>query len=77
MGIRRKSLGHMEKRIQTPTAQGRSTKIVSTVEWIRTSKLSIKNSLWGGRQPPVEARSWCAVAKGVKALPFTPREKGN
>ena len=26
-------------------AQGRSTKIISTVRWIRTSRLSIKNSL--------------------------------
>ena len=26
-------------------AQGRSTKIISTMQWIRTSRLSIKNSL--------------------------------
>jgi len=26
-------------------AQGRSTKIISMIEWIRTSRLSIKNSL--------------------------------
>ena len=26
-------------------AQGRSTKIISTIKWIRTSRLSIKNSL--------------------------------
>ena len=34
-----------EKEIQTPTAQGRSTKIISMIKWIRTSRLSIKNSL--------------------------------
>ena len=35
----------MEKGIQIPMAQGQSTKIMSTIEWIRTSRLSIKNSL--------------------------------
>ena len=30
--------------IQTPMAQGRSTKIISMIKWIRTSRLSIKNS---------------------------------
>ena len=33
------------KEIQTPMAQGRSTKIISMIKWIQTSKLSIKNSL--------------------------------
>jgi len=28
-------------------AQGRSTKIISMIEWIRTSRLSIKKSLSG------------------------------
>ena len=37
----------MDKGIQTPMAQGRSTKIISMVERIRTSRLSIKNSLSG------------------------------
>ena len=32
-------------------AQGRSTKIVSMIEWIRTSRLSIKSSLSGGAGP--------------------------
>ena len=40
-------------------AQGRSTKIISMIKWIRTSRLSIKNSLYqagpdalgGGRVP--------------------------
>ena len=38
------------KGIQTPMAQGRSTQIISTIKWIRTSRLSIKNplSLWAG-----------------------------
>ena len=38
----------MEKGIQTHMAQGRSTKIISMIKWIRTSRCSIKNSLsWG------------------------------
>ena len=37
--------GYLEKEIQTPMAQGRSSQIISTIEWIRTSRLSIKNSL--------------------------------
>ena len=35
---------HLEKGVQTPMAQGRSTKIISMIQWIRTSRLSIKNS---------------------------------
>ena len=31
--------------IQAPMAHGRSTKIISMIKWIRTSRLSIKNSL--------------------------------
>ena len=27
-------------------AQGRSTEIISMIEWIRTRRLSMKNSLW-------------------------------
>ena len=37
--------------IQTPMAQGRSTKIISMIKWIRTSRLSIKNSLSLGVAP--------------------------
>ena len=40
-------------------AQGRSTKIVSVIRWIRTSRLSIKNSLWLCGQvfkPPAKSR---------------------
>ena len=33
------------KGIQTPMTQGQSTKIISTIKWIRTSRLSIKNPL--------------------------------
>ena len=33
--------------IQIPMAQGRSTQFISISEWIRTSRLSIKNSLFG------------------------------
>ena len=35
----------MERRIQTPIAQGRPTKNFSMIQWIRTSRLSMKNSL--------------------------------
>ena len=31
--------------VQTPMVQGRSTKIISIIEWIRTSRLSMKYSL--------------------------------
>ena len=41
--------GYLEKGIQTPMAKGRSSKIVSMMKWIRTSRLSIKNSLFLGR----------------------------
>jgi len=34
-----------EKGIQTLMALGRSTKIISMIKWIRTSRLSIKISL--------------------------------
>jgi len=37
-------LGYLEKGIHTPVAQGRSTKTISMIKWIRTSRLSIKNS---------------------------------
>ena len=40
------TLGYLEKRIQTPMAQGRSVKII-WMKWIWTSRLSIKNSLSG------------------------------
>ena len=40
--------GYLEKGIQTPMAQGRSTKIITMIKWIRTGRLSIKN-LWRGR----------------------------
>ena len=38
-------LGYLEKGIQNPVAQGRSTKVISMIEWIRTSRLSMKNYL--------------------------------
>ena len=37
--------GYLEKGIQTPMAQGRSTKNISMMNWIWTSRLSVKNSL--------------------------------
>jgi len=42
---RRKILGFLKKEIEFPMAQCRSSKITSMIKWIRTSKLSIKNSL--------------------------------
>jgi hypothetical protein len=39
------SIKFLAKGIQTPMAQGQSTKIISTIKWIRTCRLSIKNSL--------------------------------
>jgi len=32
---------------ETPMAQGRTLRIISMIDWIRTSRLSIKNSLSG------------------------------
>ena len=40
---------HPEQGIQTPMAQGGSTKIISTNKWIRTSRLSIQRSLSVGK----------------------------
>ena len=42
----RQALHHSKKRIQTPVPRGRSTKIISMIEWIRTSRFSTKNSLF-------------------------------
>ena len=39
-------LGYLEKGIQTPMARGWSTKFISMIKWIRTSRLSKKNSLY-------------------------------
>ena len=37
--------GYLEKIIRTSMAQGRSPEFISTIKWIRTSRLSTKNSL--------------------------------
>ena len=37
--------GYLENEIQTPMAQGQSTRIISMIERIRTSRLSTKKSL--------------------------------
>jgi len=39
--------GYLEKEIQPPMEQGQSTKTISMIKWIRTSRLSIKNTLSG------------------------------
>ena len=54
---------YLEKGIQTPMVQGRSTQIISMIKWIRTSRLSIKNSLYG-----LEGLRCRAVVQ-VEALP--------
>ena len=37
--------GYLEKGIQPPMTQGRSTNIIAIIKWIRTSRLSINKSL--------------------------------
>jgi hypothetical protein len=49
--------------VQTPMAQGRSTKIISMIQWIRTRRLSIKNSVFLGRW------SRCCSARGPSGWP--------
>jgi len=44
----RQILGYIEKGVQTPMAQGRSTKIILMISWIRTSRLSIEYCLSAG-----------------------------
>ena len=50
-------------------AQGRSTKIISIIKWIRTSRLSIKDSL-SQEDAPVEA----AVSAYLEAVSRVPDE---
>ena len=45
---RRNILGNLKKGIQTPSAQGRSTKTISIIKWIRTSRLSMRHPLSHG-----------------------------
>jgi hypothetical protein len=54
--IGRKIYGYLEKGIQTPMTEGRSTKIISFIKWIRTRRLPTNNPLPPstsdvGRQP--------------------------
>jgi hypothetical protein len=42
--------GYLKKGVHTPMVQGRSTKTISMNKWIRTSRLSRKNSLYPFRQ---------------------------
>ena len=51
---------NVDQVIQTHMAQGRSTKIISMTKWIRTSRLSTKNSLL------VEVRDSLVVEVGVE-----------
>jgi len=52
-------LGYLQKGMQISMAQGRSTTIISTIKWIRTSRSSIKNSLYHrGREEAVGEREY-------------------
>ena len=53
----------LEKGIQTPMAQGRSTKIISMIRWIRTSRLSMKNSLSPSGEW-LRLQSFCPLEEG-------------
>ena len=44
---------YLEKAIHTPMAQGPFTEIISMINWIRTSRLSMKNSLLEARRTGV------------------------
>ena len=57
--IGRYILVYMEKMMQTPMAKSRSTKIIKMMKWIRTSTLSIKNSV---------SRPSRIVCKGISSL---------
>ena len=51
----------LEKGVQTPVAQGRSTEVISMIHRIRTTRLSIKNSFSRGR------------VRRLRTLPDAPR----
>jgi hypothetical protein len=57
-----------EKQNQTPMAQDRSTKIVSMISCIRTSRLSIKNFL-SPRVCPALSDTWWHRSYGPTAVP--------
>ena len=54
---------YLEKEIHPPLAQGRSTKIISVIKWIRTSRLSIKSSLSANGGLPIfhSTHNLCAM----------------
>ena len=45
LASRRETHGYLEKGVQTPMAQGRSTRIILMIKWVRVSRLSTKKSL--------------------------------
>ena len=53
-------------------AQGQYTKIISMIRWIRTSQLSIKNSLSTEAQDLVKARADVVVAELLVEAPVYP-----
>ena len=53
---------------QTPMAQGRSSKIISMIKWIRTSRLSVKNCL--SARPLGQAYSYCMVLFLMSEVPL-------
>ena len=64
----------LEKGIQIPMAQGRSTKIISIIRWIRTSRLSINNSLSACLSEPRMTLSVCLLtALSARTFHLKPR----
>ena len=61
----------LEKGIQTPVAQGRSSKIISMIKCTRTSRLSTNISLWAfsyGRGTPVLTTRWTTTLSSTVNL---------
>ena len=55
-------------------AQGRSTKIISMIKWIRTGRLSMKNSLFNSSPFPEQLKERVAAwyAKAASLVPDMP-----
>ena len=64
----RQALHHSKKRIQTPVPRGRSTKIISMIEWIWTSRFSTKNSLFAAFR---EKFTYTGSETGRETRPFS------
>ena len=61
----------MSEVIQTPMAQGRSTKIISMIRWVRTSRFSIKKSLYERGTPVIVPNlPLCALPRENTGAPY-------